>query len=64
MPVSDGTQRTYLEQSRRVIIYDMSNHLETLVQDDLLPLKAYIFRPLDEAGQVSLGRDVATCYSS
>ena len=32
--------------------------LETLVQNDLLPLEADIFRPFDERGEVSLGSDV------
>ena len=31
---------------------------ETLVEDDLLALKADVFGPLDEAGQVGLGADV------
>ena len=30
----------------------------TLVQNDLLPLEADIFRPFDERGEVSLGSDV------
>jgi hypothetical protein len=33
-------------------------NLETLVEDDLLALKADVFGPLDEAGQVGLGTDV------
>jgi hypothetical protein len=33
-------------------------HLETLVEDDLLPLQTDVFGPLDETGQVLLGRDV------
>lgn len=32
--------------------------LETLVEDDLLTLKADVFGPLDKAGQVGLGADV------
>jgi len=35
-------------------------HLEALVKDDLLALKANIFGPLDEAGQVSLVLNVLT----
>jgi len=31
---------------------------ETLVEDDLLALKADVFGPLDEAGQIGLGADV------
>ncbi len=37
--------------------------LEALVQDDLLALKANVFGPFDEAGQVSLGLDILTCES-
>lgn len=36
-------------------------HLQPLVEDDLLPLEADVFGPLDEAGQVLLGRDVTAC---
>ena len=39
---------------------DSRRDLEALVEDDLLALKADIFRPFDEAGQVSLGLDVLT----
>ena len=33
-------------------------YLEMLVQNDLSPLEADIFRPFDETGEVSLGPDV------
>ena len=36
--------------------------LETLVEDNLLALKANIFGPLDEASQVGLGLDILTYY--
>ena len=36
-------------------------NLETLVQDDLLALKADVFRPFDEAGQVGGRLDVLAC---
>jgi hypothetical protein len=32
--------------------------LETLVQNDLLPLEADVFGPFDETGEVSLGSDI------
>jgi len=32
--------------------------LETLVQNDLLPLEADVFGPFDKTGEVSLGPDV------
>ena len=33
-------------------------YLETLVQNNLLPLEADVFGPFDETGEVSLGPDV------
>ena len=36
----------------------------TPVQNDLLPLEADVFGPLDETGEVSLGSDVLACGSS
>jgi hypothetical protein len=33
-------------------------NLETLVENDLLALKANVFRPFDETGQVTLMLDV------
>jgi hypothetical protein len=39
---------------------DGGGNLETLVEDDLLALKADVLGPLDEAGQVGLGADVLT----
>ena len=39
---------------------DSRRDLEALVEDDLLALKADIFRPFDEAGQVGLWLDVLT----
>jgi hypothetical protein len=35
-------------------------HLETLVQDNLLPLETDVLGPLDEAGQVLLGGQVTS----
>ena len=35
--------------------------LETLVQNDLLPLKADVFGPFDERGEVNLRPDVLAC---
>ena len=37
---------------------DGRGDLEALVEDNLLALKADVFRPLDEASQVGLGLDV------
>jgi len=37
---------------------DGGGNLEALVEDDLLPLQADVFGPLDEAGQVTDGLDV------
>ena len=39
---------------------DGRGNLQALVEDDLLTLEADVFGPLDEAGQVTLGGDVAT----
>ena len=41
---------------------DGRGDLETLVEDNLLALKANIFGPLDEASQVGLGLDILTYY--
>ena len=35
--------------------------LETLVQNNLLPLEADVFGPFDKTGEVSLGSDVLAC---
>ena len=35
--------------------------LETLVQDDFLPLEADVFGPFDETGEVSLRSDILAC---
>ena len=40
---------------------DGRGNLETLVQDDLLALKADVFRPFDETGQVGGRLDILTC---
>ena len=37
---------------------DSRRDLEALVEDDLLALKADVFRPFDESGQVGLGLDI------
>ena len=36
-------------------------YLETLVQNDLLPLEADVFGPFDETGEVSFGSDALAC---
>ena len=41
---------------------DGRGDLETLVEDNLLALKANIFGPLDEASQVGLGLDILAYY--
>ena len=40
---------------------DGGRDLETLVQNDFLPLEADVFGPFDETGEVSLGPDVLAC---
>ena len=65
--------RTVLVQEREQLgssvlvegVGELSNgrgDLETLVEDNLLALKANIFGPLDEASQVGLGLDILTYY--
>jgi len=35
-------------------------HLQSLVEDDLLSLQTDVLGPLDESGQVTLGRDITS----
>ena len=35
-------------------------YLQSLVEDDLLSLQTNVLGPLDESGQVTLGRDIST----
>lgn len=41
---------------------DCGGDLEALVEDNLLALEANIFRPFDEASQISGGADILAYY--
>ena len=43
-------------------LVDHWGHLEALLENGTLTLDADILGPLDEAGQVALGLDVAACF--